>query len=129
MKRSALIVIVVIVFGIGAILLIGHSSSSDLSSDPTACVNQTFQSENRGHCVSDIQNLLNWSLYGIDSPIYKPVTGSYTQSTASLVLEFQNTNNLPKNAIVQKATWEKLCQISDATGTTLAAAKDAGCKV
>lgn len=79
--------------------------------------------------MSDLQNMLNWSLYGIDGPNYKPVNGQFSAATTAEVKSFQSSNALSQTGDVNKSTWQKLCAGgANSSNTWKAAAKDAGCK-
>jgi peptidoglycan hydrolase-like protein with peptidoglycan-binding domain len=127
MKRIALFIIALIIV-VGIILIVG-GNGSDLSSTPGSCVTVTLAQGTSGHCVSDVQQLLNWGLYGIDTPNYKSISGQFNASTTTVVKLFQSTNSLSQTGSVNKITWERLCESSDAPPSWTTAAKDAGCKV
>jgi hypothetical protein len=126
--RSTLLFIVLL-FVVGLVLFIFNKGKSDISSSPSACVNNSISEGASGHCVSDLQNLLNWGLYGIDQPNYIKVTGQFSTTTTSQVKKFQTYNNLTGSGVANVATWKELCsEGSDASNTWLMAAQDAGCK-
>jgi peptidoglycan hydrolase-like protein with peptidoglycan-binding domain len=121
------VVIAIAIIVIGIIVL--SKGKSDVVSSPSACANNSLLQGSSGSCVSDAQNLLNWSLYGIDGPNYKTVTGQFNNQTSSLVKQYQASNGLSRTGSINRATWQKLCSDgSDSTATWAAAAKNAGCK-
>jgi len=130
MKRvtTPMIILVALVIVVGG-SIVYQKKHSDLVSTPSACVNNPLSAGAQGRCVSDLQTLLNWSLYGIDGPNYKPVTGQYEATTTNQVKQFQSTNNLPVSGNLSTATWEKLCQTTDPPSAWTNAAKDAGCRL
>jgi peptidoglycan hydrolase-like protein with peptidoglycan-binding domain len=128
MKR--LIPIGVVILIIGAAILLFGSSSSDLSATPDACVHSVLAPGASGHCVADLQTMLNWSLFGIDGPNYKPVNGQYSAVTTTLLARFQSSVSLPATGTLTTQSWQKLCAAgNDAPATWRSAAKDAGCRL
>jgi peptidoglycan hydrolase-like protein with peptidoglycan-binding domain len=121
------VIVILIAIAIGAFIL--TKNHSNVVSSPSACANNSLSQDANGHCVTDAQDLLNWSLYGIDGPDYKKVTGQFSSVTAAEVSQYQNGNSLSQTGSLNKATWQKLCADgSDSTPTWTSAAKDAGCK-
>jgi hypothetical protein len=121
--------IIILIIIVGAVLLFGGNKST-LSSSPSACVNNNLSQSSSGHCVSDLQTLLNWGLYGIDGPNYQKVTGQFSASTTAEVKQFQTLNNIDASGTLNKQTWIKLCDGEQGPPASwTAAAKDAGCKV
>lgn len=147
-----------IVLGLGLIYLDRHyysktgapSGAKDLSS---YCVGKTFAAGSSGHCVSDIQTLINYmENSGLTQCPFQgsaplTVSGTFDSATATQVKSVQGwaicyatqegfMTNVIQNSTVDKITWGELCTYgytnpsrSGATGaaTSIAAGKDAGC--
>jgi peptidoglycan hydrolase-like protein with peptidoglycan-binding domain len=128
-KYIAIATIIVVLIALGYLLLKG-SGSTKFVSDPKACVNNSLSLGATGSCVKDLQNMLNWSIYGIDGPNYKKVTGDFDSVTAGEVKSIQAGNNIAQTSSLNQQTWKVLCEggsNSDSTWTN--AATNAGCKL
>jgi peptidoglycan hydrolase-like protein with peptidoglycan-binding domain len=122
---GAVVVVVAVI-----VIAIATKHRSDLVSDKNACVNNSLSASASGQCVSDLQTMLNWSLYGIDGPNYEKVTGQFTTGTTAEVKQFQSSNSLPDSGTADQSTWQKLCgDGSDAPASWTTAAKNAGCVI
>ena len=155
-----IVLIALAVIVIGAVLLVflsrNHSAAKPSSSASTLsgqCVGQTFTSGSGGHCVSDIQTLVNYMEHSglTECPFTGGATlvvsGSYDTATASQIRSVQGwsdcyakqegfTSNVIVTGNVDKATWGELCAYSyadplhtSASGASaaIAAGKDADC--
>jgi hypothetical protein len=157
--RIALLGIAIVVIAVVALILIHHKHDTSASSKQATnlqsyCVGQTFANGSSGHCVSDIQTIINYMEHSglTQCPFVNgakiTVDSTYDADTITQVNAVQRwascyakqegfTSNVPQNGTVGKATWGELCTYgytdpmrSEATktGTTIAAGKDAGCE-
>jgi len=130
-----------------------HTSAARKAALSAYCVGQTFTTNDTGHCVSDIQTLVN---YMEDSGLTEcsftdgaklDITGTYDAATATQVQSIQNwavcyakqegfASNVHPSSTVDRATWGELCTFSyidpirnSATdaGASIAAGSNAGC--
>lgn len=128
-EMIVVIVVVAVVAVAGAFVLKAHHTKSD-TSDPAACVNHSLTTGATGHCVSDLQNLLNWQLYGINGPSYMKITGQYDATVTAAVKRLHSENKTAESDSVTTADWHELCSRGgDAPTTWKLAAKNAGCDV
>jgi peptidoglycan hydrolase-like protein with peptidoglycan-binding domain len=127
MSPSAFVGIIVVI----AILVVGGivltHKKSGLSSNPSACVNKTLSATSSGACVSDLQNLLNWNLYGIDQPNYMKVDGQYSSTLTKAVSTAQSNDSLPSSGTMNLNTWKDICSGTDTPSWWTKAASNAGC--
>ena len=113
----------------GAFVLKARQTKS-VASDPAACVNHSLATGATGHCVSDLQKLLNWQLYGINGPSYMKITGQYDATVAAAVKRLHSENKTTESDSVTTADWHELCSRGgDAPKSWKLAAKDAGCEM
>jgi len=156
--QIVLIVLVAVVVGVVIFVFLSrnHSTntpSSYVSTPSSECVGQTFTSGSNGHCVSDIQTLVNYMEHSglTECPFTGGATlaisGTYDTATSSQVRSVQEwsdcyakqegfTSNVVATGNIDKATWGELCaysytdplhtSASDASAA-IAAGKDAGC--
>ena len=116
--------IVAIVVAIGGYVYLNSSHAA------TTCYAQQWQQNSSGQCVKDIQNLLNYQLYGTKSSSYLSVDGSFGSYTKAAVEQEQKNNSITANGIVATQTWTALCassSLSTAPSWYTAAASNAGC--
>ena len=98
--------------------------------DPAACVNHSSTTGATGHCVSDLKNLLNWQLYGINGPSYMKINGQYDATVTAAVKRLHSENKTTESDLVTTADWHELCSRGgDAPSSWKLAAKDAGCEM
>lgn len=148
---------VIIVVAIIALILVTMHRDAATTDTPTAnlsgCVSKTFGSDSSGHCVSDIQTLVNYMEHSGLTEC--PFTGGAQLSVSSVydnatVLQVQSvqgwagcyakqegfTSNIQQTGTVDKTTWSELCTYGftnpSHNGTAgaagaIAAGKDAGC--
>ena len=134
----------------------GSTSATTSSSAKTGCVAQTVKVSDSGHCVSDVQNLVNMmetsSLPNCPFPNVARLTvsGTYDSATQTQVSAAQtwvncynkeegNSSTLPTDGTTDPATWSQLCvygyrlpgQAGQSSSPYFSAAqasgKDAGC--
>jgi hypothetical protein len=155
-----IVLIVLAVIVIGAVILVflnhNHSAAKPSSSASTLsshCVGQTFTPGSSGHCVSDIQTLVNYMEHSgltecpFTGSATLAVSGSYDAATASQIRSVQGwsdcyakqegfTSNVKVTGNVDTVTWGELCAYgytdplhTSASGAsaTITAGKDADC--
>jgi hypothetical protein len=154
--------VILVVLAIGVVYNIIHKKSastspkSSLSSKATGCVSQQFNVGSSGHCVNDIQTMVNYIETAglIQCPFpgaaQQPATGTYDATTQTQVKVVQSwfncynkeegvTTMIDVDGMVGPSTWPELCMYgykfpalakqnpSPYFQQTLAAGKDAGC--
>jgi hypothetical protein len=165
---SMAIVVILAVVGLVVVGFVGYrlltankGTSYDMSSSSSAnaksgCVAQSLQVGASGHCVSDVQNLVNLMETGglIQCPFPRAarltVNGAYDSATQTQVAAVQswvncynkeegNTATIPTDGKVDPATWSQMCvygyrlpkQAGQSTSPyykdAQAAGQDAGC--
>ncbi|WP_144761883.1 peptidoglycan-binding protein [Curtobacterium sp. 9128] len=97
------------------------TGASDTAEAATACVNSTFRDGSTGHCVYDIQELVNDRGIG---PYRLTVDGVFGAQTKADVMKLQSAYGYTHDGIVGPQTWRLVCQKYEATGPQV----DAGCK-
>lgn len=119
----ALVAVVVI----AAVVILGQPKKTPANSD--ACIGKTLASGATGACVTDAQNLVNWTAFGIEGSNYIKASGSYDDATATAVKTAQKNSGLSATGSIDSTTWQKMCGNvdKDAPAATRSAAKDAGC--
>lgn len=151
-------VVVAIVIAIGVFLFLNQNHTTTKSGGQStaissACVGQGFATGSSGHCVRDIQTLVNYMEHSgltecpFSSGATLTVSSTYDSATATQVKSVQQwsscyakqegfTSNVQQTGKVDKTTWGELCTYAytdplhtSATGATssIAAGKDAGC--
>ncbi len=124
--------------------------AADLSSN---CVGRTFTTGSSGHCVGDIQTLVNYMEHSgltecqFTGSAQLDISSTYDNATVQQVKSVQDwarcyarqegfTSNVQQTGTVDKATWGELCTYgytnpsrNGATGAagSITAGKDAGC--
>jgi hypothetical protein len=159
-RRSAKIlitVILVMVVALVALFFMYHHTKAKTAARnanlATYCVGQSFASGSSGHCVSDIQTLVNYMEHsGLTECKFSDgtllgVNGTFDSTTATQVKSVQAwadcyadqegfRSNVKQTSSVNRVTWSELCTYgysdpkqSSATGATnaIAAGQDAGC--
>jgi hypothetical protein len=153
-------IVVVVLIGLIA-LLVSHDRSTSATNQTNSsasissgCVSKQFSTGSTGHCVSDIQTLVNYTEHSglTECPFSNGATlivnGSYDSLTSTQVRSIQQwsdcyaeqegfTSDVMQTGTVDKATWGELCTYgytdplhTSAKGATTveAAGKDAGCQ-
>ena len=144
------------------VLLVSHGRSlmnmtqqpAGSASKSVGCVTEQFSAGKTGHCVSDIQTLVNYMEHSglTECPFTNGsshvVNGSYDSSTSRQVRSVQQwsdcyakqegfTSDVSQTGTVDKATWGELCTYgytdpmhtsTKGASTVEAAGKDAGCQ-
>jgi hypothetical protein len=152
------IILIVILLSAGLFWFLLHSSNSGNQAMKTtapgnACVGQQFTDGSSGHCVRDIQTLVNYMEHsGLTECPFSggatlSVTGAFNSATAAQVKSVQQwsscyahqegfTSNVHATGTIDRTTWGELCTYgytdplhTSATGAkdSIAAGKDAGC--
>ena len=123
------VTVVVAVLAVAAAFMLQARHTKSVVSNPAACVNHSLATGATGHCVSDLQNLLNWQLYGINGPSYMKINGQYDATVTATVQRLHSENKTVESDSVTTADWHELCSRgSDAPSSWKLAAKDAGCE-
>jgi peptidoglycan hydrolase-like protein with peptidoglycan-binding domain len=156
--QIVLVALAVIVIGVVVLVFLNrnHGTTKPIASASTLsshCVGQTFTPGSSGHCVSDIQTLLNYVEHSglTECPFTGgatlTVSGTYDTATASQVRSVQGwsdcyakqegfTSNVKVTGNVDTATWGELCAYgyidplhTSASGASaaIASGKDADC--
>jgi len=155
--KAFAIVAALVIVGVGAFLLLDHKHTEKVKANNTIlsnyCVGQTLSVGSSGHCVDDVQTLVNYMEHSgltectFDNGATIAVDGTFASSTATQVKSAQEwsecyakqegfTSNVKTTDNVDKSTWGLLCTYgySDPLHTTaagaataIAAGKDAGC--
>ena len=100
-KWVPIVAFVAIVGGVGAYLI----ASSQAATKKT-CRQQTFKLNSSGPCVSDIQALSNYTLFGTNSKNYQKVDGKYGTKTRDYVKLVQAKNKFKTvDGVVGSYTW------------------------
>jgi hypothetical protein len=152
----AAVLVVVIVIGVFLFLNRNHSatkSSSQSAVTRNACVGQDFADGSSGHCVRDVQTLVNYMEHsGLTECPFSggatlTVSGTYDSATATQVKSVQQwsscyakqegfNSNVQQTGEVDKTTWGELCTYAytdplhtsaNGAASSIAAGKDAGC--
>lgn len=156
--RTTLFVAVLVIAAAAILAFIHHKRTTGAAKAQVAdlssyCVGRMFNIGSSGHCVSDIQTIVNYMEHsGLTQCPFADgaeltVDGTYDAETSAQVKSVQQwascyakqegfSSNVPQTGAVEKTTWDELCTYgytdplhSSATkaGTTIAAGKDAGC--
>jgi hypothetical protein len=155
--KALIIAIVFIVVGASAFMLLDHKHTDTVKAQNTLlssyCVGQSYTTGSSGHCVDDIQTLVNYMEHSgltecpFDGGATLTVNSSYDGDTTTQVKSVQGwsecyakqegfTSNVKQTGTVDKVTWGLLCTYgyTDPLHTTasgaseaIAAGKDAGC--
>lgn len=155
--KTLIIAGIIVIIGVGAFLLLDHKHTDKVRAQNTLlsnyCVGQTYTAGGSGHCVDDVQTLVNYMEHSglTECPFTDgatiAVSGSYDTGTETQVKSIQGwsecyakqegfTSNVKQTGTVGKATWGLLCTYgyTDPLRTTaagasgaIAAGKDAGC--
>jgi hypothetical protein len=155
--KALIAIVILIIVGAGAFLLFKHKPTDTVNTQNTSlsnyCVGHTYATGSSGHCVSDIQTLVNYMEHSgltecpFDGGAELAVTGTFDSTTAAQVKSIQGwsgcyakqegfTSNVTETSQVDKSTWGLLCTYgytdpshTAATGASgaIAAGKDAGC--
>ena len=124
------VIVIVAVLAVAGAFVLKARHTKRVVSDPAACVNHSLATGANGHCVSDLQNLLNWQLYGINGPSYMKITSQYDVTVTTAVNRLHSENKTAGSDSVTTADWHELCSRGgDAPTTWKLAAKDAGCEI
>src|SRR3954467_12178476 len=91
----AAFVLVFAVAGVGY-LVASHAASP--------CRARTFRAGSKGHCVRDVQGMLQLTTNG-----GLRVDGKFGSRTNNTVKKFQRSHHLGADGIVGRKTWSKLC--------------------
>jgi peptidoglycan hydrolase-like protein with peptidoglycan-binding domain len=120
----ALVMAIVVAIG-GYVYLYGTHAA-------TTCYAQQLQQGSSGQCVKDVQNLLNYQLFGAKSSNFLSVDGQFGSYTKAAVQQEQKNNSITMNGIVATQTWQALCASSSSSSAPswyTSAASNAGCPV
>jgi hypothetical protein len=155
-KKIILIIILLVVIIAGGIGLFSINKSKN-STVSNGCISQTSKVASMGHCVSDLQTMVNFmetdslNQCPFNGSIQVPISGVYDGITEQQVRVIQtwvncynkqenNGENITVNGQVDPSTWSALCTYayiypnqsqqsnSPFLKQSLAAGKDAGCK-
>ena len=124
------VIVLVALLAVTGVFVFKARHTKSVVSDPAACVNHSLATGATGHCVSDLQNLLNWQLYGINGPSYMKITGQYDAAVTAAVKRLHSENKTTESDSVTTTDWHELCSRGgDAPTSWKLAAKDAGCEM
>jgi peptidoglycan hydrolase-like protein with peptidoglycan-binding domain len=118
------LVVVVMVAGIGGyIALKGTHAATTCYDTPNINPGAT------GQCVKDIQSLLNYDLYALNTKDYLTVDGGFGPLTKAAVEQEQKNSGIPQNGGVGQKTWNYICEagFGPAPSWYDNAAENAGC--
>lgn len=150
----AVAAIVIVIIALVMLNIHRHAAApGKQSSNLTGCVSQTFGSGSSGHCVGDIQTLVNYMEHSgltecqFDGGAQLVLSSVYDNATVVQVKSVQGwsdcyakqegfTSNVQQTGTVDRVTWGELCTYgytnpsrtgAAGSASSVAAGKDAGC--
>lgn len=120
--RRLIVTMAIVVFAVGGILMLRSSNAG-------SCTSHVYRQGSRGTCVRNIQTLVNYNLYSLNSSRYISTDGIFGRQTKSTIVAFQRSRGLSQDGIVGRNTWRELCNPykGPQPGWWLTAARNAGC--
>ena len=153
--RIIMLIIAVLLLGLIAFTLLNrnHTAAKAATNLTGYCVGSSLTTNSSGHCVSDIQTMINYMEHSgltqcpFEHSAVLAINGTYDSTMAAQVTSIQHwatcyasqegfTSNIKETGVVDRATWGELCAYgytdpirSSTVGATasIAAGKDAGC--
>lgn len=129
LKLQSMLIILGLLIIIAAVIYALIHNDQPYNPNPKACVNQTLSFKQRGSCIKDAQDLLNWYLYEDNRANYLKVNGQFDEATKQAVIKTQQQASLSVNGKIDFETWKLLCSSITGPAWWLAAAKNAGCQL